>query len=158
MDTTPYSVRIVGRGEEMVYADGDGELHLERTHCNGHRLFCDNTSGAARPALAFAKRREVIVNLCDFFKTKESATIFVVDEADKDHGQLEALFAELVSVGHKVAVEYDSAQKRAGIMDEMYLGFLRAGKKLSIDGVDIPSVEGYWRWKKQQQSETPRGH
>lgn len=141
MAAKDYSIQIQGRGEEMVYADGEVELHLERTYCNGHRLYCDNTSGVNGPALAFGKRRELILNLCEFFNTKDAPTIFVLDEADKDRHQLEMLFTNLLSQGHKVSVEYDSVEKRDQVFDEMHLSILRAGKKLSINGVEIKSVE-----------------
>ncbi len=149
MGAKPYTIQIQGRGEEMVYADGDIELQLERTYCNGHRLFCDNTSGANGPALPLSKRREVILNLCEFFNTKDAPTIFVLDERDRDRQQLEMLFAELASQNQKVSVEYDSAEKRKKVLDDMYVGILKAGKKLSIKGVEIKSVEDYWRWKRQ---------
>jgi hypothetical protein len=45
-------------------------------------------------------------------------------------------------------VEYDSAAKREKAKDDMYISILKAGKKLSINGVDINSVEDYWRWKR----------
>lgn len=143
-----YSITIQHRGEEMLYVDGDVELQLERTHANGHRLYCNDTSGATGPALPFGKRREVILNLCDFFDTKAAPTIFVVDERDKDRRELELLFAGLVSQGHKVGVEYDSAQKRENAADEMHLSILQAGKMLVIDGVEIKTIDDYWRWKR----------
>jgi hypothetical protein len=44
-------------------------------------------------------------------------------------------------------VEYDSAAKREKAKDDMYISILKAGKKLSINGVEISRVEDYWRWK-----------
>jgi hypothetical protein len=143
-----YEIEIMGRGEEMVYRDGDIELLLERTYCDGHRLFCDSTSGVRSGlVLPFGKRRQIIENLCDFFDTKNKPSIFVVDEADKDRHALEQLFKDLVSQGNKLSVEYDSAAKREKARDDMYIGVLKAGKKISINGVEISSVEDYWRWK-----------
>lgn len=65
-------------------------------------------------------------------------------------GAIEQLFAELVSQGHKIAVEYDSAARRANSEDAMYLGILEAGKQLSINGVDTENAQAYWRWKREQ--------
>jgi hypothetical protein len=45
-------------------------------------------------------------------------------------------------------VEYDSAAKREKAKDDMYISILKAGKKLSINGVEINSVEAYWKWKR----------
>jgi hypothetical protein len=146
--TGKYEIEIMGRGEEMLYRDGDIELLLERTYCDGHRLFCDSTSGVRGGlVLPFGKRRQIIENLCDFFDTKNKPSIFVVDEADKDRHALEQLFKDLVSQGNKLSVEYDSAAKREKARDDMYIGVLKAGKKISINGVEIRSVEDYWRWK-----------
>jgi hypothetical protein len=146
--TGKYEIEIMGRGEEMLYRDGDIELLLERTYCDGHRLFCDSTSGVRGGlVLPFGKRRQIIENLCDFFDTKNKPSIFVVDEADKDRHALEQLFKDLVSQGNKLSVEYDSAAKQEKARDDMYIGVLKAGKKISINGVEIRSVEDYWRWK-----------
>lgn len=146
--TGNYEIEIVGRGEEMLYSDGDIELSLDRTYCDGHRLFCDSIVGVrGGPALPFTKRRQIIENLCDYFDTKNKASIFVLDVADKDRHALERLFKDLISLGNKLSVEYDSAAKREKAKDDMYIRILKAGKKLSINGVEISSVEDYWRWK-----------
>ncbi|MGD8814661.1 MAG: hypothetical protein PVI78_09320 [Anaerolineales bacterium] len=146
--TGNYEIEIIGRGEEMLYSDGDIELMLERTYCDGHRLFCDSTRGVrGGPALPFEKRRQILENLCDYFDTKNEPSIFVLDEADKDRQALEQLFQDLISQGNKLSVEYDSAAKREKAKDDMFIGILEAGKKLSIHGVEISSVEDYWRWK-----------
>src|SRR5688500_17825420 len=100
-----YSIRIQDRGESIAYVDADVELLLERTHVNGHRLYCASTS-----TLPFEKRRDVTENLCEYFETKTQATIYVLDEADRDRHAFEALFAELVAAGHKITVELDSVE------------------------------------------------
>ena len=147
--TSEYKIEIIGRGEEMVYTDGDIELLLVRTYCDGHRLFCDSTTGVhSGLVLSFDKRRQIIENLCDYFDTKNKPSIFVLDEADKDLQMLERLFKDLISQGNKLSVEYDSAAKREKANDDMYIGILKAGKKLSIHGVEINSIEDYWRWKR----------
>ena len=146
--TGKYEIEIIGRGEEILYSDGDIELSIDRTYCEGHRLFCDSTTGVSGgPVLLFEKRRQIIENLCDYFDTKNEPSIFVIDEADKDRQALERLFKDLISHGHKLSVEYDSAAKREKAKDDMYISILKAGKKLSINGVEISSVEDYWRWK-----------
>jgi hypothetical protein len=146
--TSKYKIEIVGRGEEMLYSDGEVELSLDRTYCDGHRLFCDSTLGVRDGlALPFKKRRQIIENLCDYFDTKNRPSIFVIDEADRDRQALELLFRDLISQGNKISVEYDSAAKREMARDDMYISTLKAGKKLSINGVEIGSVEDYWKWK-----------
>lgn len=143
-----YNIRIVGHGEEMFYTDGNLRLWLETTYCDGHRLYCSNTtSDDTGVELAFSKRKNIIQNLCDYFDTKLTSTIFVLDEDDKDRCELELLFSDLVSNGHKIVVEYDSTEKREQAQDEMRINILEAGKTLSIDGVKIVSIEDYWRWK-----------
>ncbi|WP_372743332.1 hypothetical protein [Neptunomonas sp.] len=144
-----FSIKIFGRGEDMVYTDEDIELPLERTYCNGHRLYCSNILGEiGGQTLPYSKRREIIENLCEYFNTLKEPSIFVLDESDKDRTELEHLFSELAGKGHKITVEHDSAAKREQFQDEMYIGILKAGKKLSIDGKEIRSVEDYWKWKK----------
>lgn len=143
-----YSIQILGRGEDMVYRDGEGEVPLQRTYMNGHRLYCADTSGDGfGAALPFARRRRIIENLCEHFKTRSSETIFVLDVRDKDRAALQALFEGLRAAGHRIRVESDSAERRQASDDEMWLGWLRAGKTLTMDGVDIATVDDYWRWK-----------
>ena len=147
--TSDYKIEIIGRGEEMLYTDSDIELLLTRTYCDGHRLFCESTTGVHNGlVLPFNKRRQIIENLCEFFDTKNKPSIFVIDEADKDLQALERLFKDLISQGNKLSLEYDSAGKREKAKDDMYIGILKAGKKLSIHGVEISCVEDYWRWKR----------
>ena len=146
--TDKYKIEPVGRGEEMLYSDSDIELSLERTYCDGHRLFCNSfIEVRGGPLIPFSKRRQIIENICDYFDTKNAASIFVLDVADKDRQALEQLFKDLISKGHKLSVEYDSATKREKFRDDMNISILKAGKKLSINGVEINSVEDYWRWK-----------
>jgi hypothetical protein len=143
-----YTVQSTGRGEEIVYADHDLALSLTRTYCDGHRLFCIDTATAPGGGpLPFRKRQEVIENLCEYFNTVARPSIFVIDEADRDREKLAKLFSNLVSKGHQISVEYDSAEKREQARDEMFIGILKAGKALSIHGRDITSIEDYWRWK-----------
>ena len=146
--TAKYEIEIIGRGEEMLYRDGDIELLLERTYCDGHRLFFDSTSGVrGGPVLPFIQRRRIIENLCDFFDTKNKPTIFVLDEADKDRKALEQLFKDLVSLGNSFLWNSTAPLNSEKAIDDMYIGVLKAGKKISIHGVEISSVEDYWRWK-----------
>jgi hypothetical protein len=142
MTNSNYTLKIVGRGEEMEYRDAEGALSLERTYNNGHRLYCNDTR-----TIPLARRRAVIKNLCDYFDTKSVPNIFVVDEADKDRQELETLLADLVSQGHHITVEHDSAAKREQAQDAMYLGVLKAGKRITIAGAPITTAEEYWRWK-----------
>jgi hypothetical protein len=144
-----YSIHIYGRGEEMTYTDPDLKLDLERTYCSGHRLYCNNTQKDRQGNIISLKKRQAILdNLCDHFKTKESPNIFVLDIADKDHDGISTYIANLADKGHKVSIESDSAEIREQHQEDMYLGILKAGKKLSINGTDIGSVEEYFEWKK----------
>ena len=36
-----YTIRIQGRGEEMIYTDAEVRLEMERTVSFGHRLYCE---------------------------------------------------------------------------------------------------------------------
>lgn len=141
-------IEIKGRGEEFTYRRGDLKLSMDRTYGDGHRLFCDNTSGARGfPSLSLPVRRQVITDLCDYFDARTNPLIFVIDESDKDRGDLERLFEILISAGYQLAIEYDSEEKRNRRKDDMYIGILRAGKELTINGTDIASEAEYWRWK-----------
>lgn len=79
-----------------------------------------------------------------------------VDEADEDKNGLEQLFANLISKGHQITVEYDSAGKWEQVQYNEYVDILIAGKKLSIHGREIESIEGlkdYWRARKKYNSQ-----
>lgn len=146
--TGKYEIKLTDRGEGILYSDGEIVILMDRTYCDGHRLYCDSIGSLRRgPVLPFSKRKQIIQNLCDYFATKKEPTIFVLDEADKDLQSLESLFEDLSSRGHKLFVEYDNGNKREKYKDDMYISILKAGKKLSINGVDINSIEEYWQWK-----------
>ncbi len=143
-----YSLQIYNRGEEMTYSDVDIELELERTYCRGNRLFCDNTQADSQEnPIPLKKRIEIIDNLCDFFESKKSKSIFVLHEADKDQSNIEMYISSLIQKGHKLVIEKDSAKKQQKRLDDMYIGILKAGKVLNIKGVEINSVDEYWKWK-----------
>jgi hypothetical protein len=56
--TGKYKIEIIERGEEMLYTDGDFEILLDRTYYDGHRHFCDSTTGVQNGlVLPFKKRR-----------------------------------------------------------------------------------------------------
>ena len=147
-----YSIQAVARGEVLIYKDQDIELHLNHTYCDGKRLYCNDTSGLIGPGLPLSQRQEIFKNLCHYFNTKWWRYIFVLDERDKDRLELERFFAELAASGHKISVEYDSAEKREQVFDEMHLSFLRTGHKVIIDGIELNNAEDYWRWKQQRPS------
>ena len=151
MKERKYQIQILGRGEDMLYSDSNLEIYLETTYLNGQRLYCSNTvEGSGKLAISFLKRREIIENLCEYFKTTSEPTIFVLDIADKDREEFEHFFENLISIGHKITVEYDSAKKREEAEDKMFISTLNAGKKLYINDVEIKSVEDYWGWKTKQ--------
>lgn len=138
------------RLEGFRYSDSEVELDVRQTWCDGHRIYCDDISLRNNRPLLFSKRREVIQNLCEHFGTKDELTIFVIDQRDKDFGELNALFAQLIAQGHNISVEHDSEEKRDAFLDEMYLMCLKAGKWIRIDGIRIETVEEYWQWKQRK--------
>lgn len=138
-----YTLRIVGRGENIAYRDSSGELWLQRTYNRVNRLYCGDTQ-----KLPFSRRKAVVENLCDYFHTLSEPSVFVLDEGDKDRKDLEALFDRLVGGGHKITVEYDSAKKQEQFEEGTYLSVIRAGKKLVIEGVELTSEADYWEWKR----------
>jgi hypothetical protein len=143
-----YSLRILGRGEDMVYRDSEGEVELEQTYVDGHRLYCNNTAGeGSGPSLSFERRKRIIENLCEYFEARDRELIFVLEPSDKDRIALERLFGQLRSAGHRIVVETDHAERRAALEDEKWLAWLRSGRTLSFDGVELRSEDDYRRWK-----------
>jgi len=147
-DSTECIIKIHGRGEEVSYKDSDLELPLQRTYCDGHRLYCADTErdidGSPIP---LRKRIQIINNLCAYFQSKSNENVFVLDEADKDRKDIISHIEKLSKKGHKVSIESDSAEIREQFEDEMHIGILNSGKKLSINGHEINSVEEYMKWK-----------
>lgn len=112
-----YTIRIQGRGDELIYTDAEVRLEMERTMEFGHRLYCDNTANLPLP-----KRQEIIANLCEHFCTKEEPTIFVIDEKDKDRDALSHFFTELNVAGHQLTIELDSEEKRNAFVKKIASG------------------------------------
>jgi hypothetical protein len=109
-----YTIRIQGRGDELIYTDAEVRLEMERTLSFGHRLYCDNTVHLPLP-----KRQQIITHLCEHFRTKDEPTIFVLDETDKDREALTAFLTELTAAGHQLAIELDSEEKRQAFVQRV---------------------------------------
>ena len=147
-NTKNFSIKIHGRGEDMTYRDSDLELPLQRTYCDGHRLYCvDTEKDIGGSPIPLKKRIQIINNLCEYFLSKESETIFVLDEVDKDCKDIVLYIEKLSKNGHKVSIESDSAAIREQHEDEMHIEILNSGKKLSINSQEINSVDEYIEWK-----------
>lgn len=145
-----FSIEFADRGEEIRYADDDLALSIPHTWCAGNRIFCDGIQSAhGAPRLTADRREAVIRNLCRYFDTRSREIIFVLDEQDPDRARLAAFLQDLAAGGHRVRVEYDSEALREKRSDRMFLGILRAGKELNINGTDILDEEDYWRWKRE---------
>ncbi len=112
-----YTIRIQGRGDEVIYTDAEVRLQLDRTLDFGHRLYCDNTTHLPLP-----KRQEIITHLCEHFRTQSEPTIFVLDETDKDREVLNAFLGELIAAGHQLTVELDSEEKRHAFVQKIATG------------------------------------
>ena len=124
-----YSVRVLNRGEDLLYSDAEGELQLQQTYFDGHRLYCKDTSGDGfGPPIPFERRKRLIENLCDHFDTRHRTSIFVLGSRDKDRDRLEALFEELRELGHRIIVEHDGARGRKASGIDAYGGVLGCGR------------------------------
>ncbi len=154
MDKKDFTIRVEGRGEEIVYADAQGEVWIDRSATDQQRLHCNSICGPGRTKLPFGRRREIIIRLCESLNTKRSRARFVIDERDPDRWPLQALVAELAAQGHQVSVEHDSAEKRERQADEMFGRILQAskqaGKTFRLNGKEIKSIEDYQRWKRER--------
>jgi len=109
-----YTIRIQGRGDELIYTDAEVRLEMERTLSFGHRLYCDNTVHLPLP-----KRQQIITHLCEHFRTQAEPTIFVLDETDQDREALTAFLTELTTAGHQLAIELDSEEKRQAFVQRV---------------------------------------
>lgn len=109
-----YTIRIQGRGDELIYTDAEIRLEMERTISFGHRLYCDNTVH-----LPLLKRQQIITHLCEHFHTREEPTIFVIDETDKDREAITTFLNELTTAGHQLSVEVDSEKKRRAFVKRL---------------------------------------
>lgn len=109
-----YTIRIQGRGDELIYTDAELRLELDRTLSFGHRLYCDNTVHLPLP-----KRQEIITRLCEHFRTKDEPSIFVMDETDKDREALTAFLNSLTAEGHQLTLEIDSEEKRHAFVQRL---------------------------------------
>lgn len=146
-----FTIEFADRGEAIRYAENDLALSIPHTWCAGNRIFCDGIQAAPGAARLAADRREAVIrNLCTHFDTRSRELIFMLDEQDPDRVRLTALLQELAAGGHRVRVEYDSEARREERRDRMYLGILRAGRELNINGADIADEDAYRRWKQAQ--------
>jgi hypothetical protein len=144
MTNSDFTIRTINRGEQACYADGDVQLTFEQTWCDGHRIMCSSiTADSSGALLTFLKRKQIIQNCCRYFDTAESKVIFVIDEADPDRTELESLIERQKALGHHIAIEYDSEERRQQRHDQMMMDLLKAGKTVSFNGITYTTVEEY---------------
>lgn len=142
-----YTVRAFDRGESLDYRDGEGQLWLQ---CGSTRVYCADTA-----KLPFSRRERILVNLCDYFEADQNPLIVVVEEDDPERKELESLVCRLSAGGQKLRIEYQSAEKREQFERDWELRWLRAGKKLKIEGTEIATEEDYLRWKDARNGDGP---
>ena len=144
-----YSIEQRQQGAELVYSDNEVEVSLARTLREGHRLFFSGTQAdLSDQALSLRKRLELLDKLCAHYDSTRKPLIVVLDEADRDRALMEGRIADLIEDGHRLSLERDGEGLRAERLDRMHLEILASGNQLSIDGVEIGSVEAYQAWKR----------
>ncbi len=147
-DLKSYELKIIARGEDMEYKDNDIELYLERSYCSGHRLYCRNTDvDKNQNPITLSKRLEIMDNLCDYFKTKEKETIFVLEVADKDRTALLNHIDELKQEGHLLKTEDSSPEIRNEFTDIKNLRWIKSGKTIQVGDIEIKTIEDYEKHK-----------
>ena len=150
MKTRAYTVRYYGHLESLDYRDGHCQLWLQGSKAGIPRIYCSDTV-----KLPFSDRERVLTNLCDYYGTDTNPVIVVIDAADKHRRDLERLVTQLAAAGRKITIEYDTAERREQFERGWHLTWLKAGKKLKVEGTEIATVEDYLRWKDAQRGDPP---
>ena len=115
-------------------------MHLWFTWIDGARIYTntiDKWEGGS--ILTIDEKERVFNEVLQFVVQKAEIPIIVIDRDDPSKG----LWEELCSANQPLikSIEYTSREVQYQSQRKMYLDFIKAGKKVVIDGVEISNVK-----------------
>lgn len=130
------TVSFGSRGEGINYRRQERGLVVDFTWINGPRVYPDSiTEWSGGTPLTDDEKITVLREVLQFVTLADSRPVVVVNSDDPSRNLWEHLCSSNATL--VAAIEYTSDETECARERDMYLSALRAGKELSVDGVDI---------------------
>ena len=128
------------RGEDISYRAEGGAAEISFTYMNGPRIYTDSMTGwkDGRPFTA-AERREILGHTVAFVRKQRELPTIVVNVDDPLAAEWFAICEELR--GAIAGVERISDQYYRDTQKKMMMGFLKAGKGVTANGMHLRTEE-----------------
>jgi hypothetical protein len=135
-ESSESKIQFEFRGEGITYQLPDKHMHLWSTWTNGARLYTETIAKwEDGSVLTQEEKKRVFDEVVRFIGQKDEKPIIVInsDDPSKD------LWQELCSSNQPFIknIEYTSKQGQQQSERNMYLQFIKAGKKVILDGIEI---------------------
>lgn len=128
------------RGEDISYQLADKNADISFTWCNGSRIYSDNINKWNNGlVMTNDEKRTVFCDVLHFVKTNRKKPIIVINSDDSSKNLWETLCSE--NKTDIEMVEYTSNEENYQFERNMYLDFLKAGKILTMDGIEIKTEQ-----------------
>jgi hypothetical protein len=134
------NIQFEFRGEGITYSLPDKYMHLWFTWIDGARIYTKTINKWEGGLLLTRDEKKKVFNeVLRFVEQKAEKPIIVIDKDDPSRG----LWEELCSASQPLikSIEYTSREVQYQSQRKMYLDFIKAGKKVVIDGVEISNVK-----------------
>jgi hypothetical protein len=128
------------RGEDITYRAVGGEAEISFTYIRGPRIYTDSMKGwkDGRPFTA-AERREILGHTVAFVRKQRELPTIVVNVDDPLAAEWFAICEEMR--GAIAGVERTSDQDYRDTQKKMMMGFLKAGKGVTANGMHLRTEE-----------------
>lgn len=128
------------RGEDITYRAASGEAEISFTYMRGPRIYTDSMKGwkDGRPFTA-AERREILGHTVAFVRKQREVPTIVVNVDDPLAAEWFAICEEMQRA--IAGVERISDQYYRDTQKKMMMGFLKAGKGVTANGMHLRTEE-----------------
>lgn len=134
-DNTP-RIEFGFRGEGIIYQLPNKSMELWSTWVNGMRVYTETISKWKDGSfLTTEEKKQVFTDVIRFVEKKAEKPIIVVSADDPSKRLWEELCGE--NQPFIKNIEYTSREEQHQVEYKMYLDFIRAGKKVTVDGFEI---------------------
>lgn len=126
------------RGEDIVYSLPDKEIDLQFTWINGPKVYTESINKWRDGSiLTEEEKRRVFGDVVHFVERKRKKPEIVINTDDP----LKNLWEQLCSLNQSVikSIKYTSDEEQFQFERGMWLDFIKAGKGVLLDGVEVRS-------------------
>jgi hypothetical protein len=135
-ESSESKIQFEFRDEGITYRLPDKHMHLWSTWTNGARLYTETIAKwEDGSVLTRDEKKRVFNEVVLFVGQKDEKPIIVINSDDPS----KALWEDLCLSNQLFIknIEYTSREEQSQFERNMYLGFIKAGKKVILDGIEL---------------------